>query len=140
MGKVLQLWINWRAEQSEAEVSDSFRYENQQISSTFALLSCAPLVAVIATVDYLSPANLNLAILYPIPLFICGWTRSRSLLWGMLFLLLGLTFIGYWFGQPATSANVGISMQKNRVLAALGLVTVTTILHYWMGRDEIDAT
>ncbi len=140
MGKVLQLWVTWRAEQSEPEIPASSRYQDQQISSTFALLSCAPLVAVIAVVDYLSPANLNLAILYPIPLFICGWTRSRRLLWGILFLLLALTFFGFWFGAPATSANVGFAMHRNRILVALVLLTVTTILLYWLSREEVDAT
>jgi len=140
MGKVLQLWVAWRAEQSEAEVSESFRYQDQQISSTFAMLSSAPLVAVIALVDYLMPANLNLAILYPIPLLICGWTRSQGLLWGMLLLLLSLTFIGYWFGGPPTTANLGFSMQRNRILAGLGMLTVTAILSYWIGRDETGST
>ena len=94
------------AEQSDRELPDHFRWQEQEVNATLAMLICALLVALIAVVDYFSPANFNLAILYPIPLFIAAWTGSRRLLWSMLATLLLLTLVAHlWVRQPSSTRN-----------------------------------
>ncbi|MBI3836485.1 MAG: hypothetical protein HY288_00950 [Planctomycetia bacterium] len=135
MSQVLRLWIRWREEQHDAEISEDFRRQDQEISATFAMLCCAPLIVLIALTDFLTPANFNWPILYSIPLFACGWTRSRPLLWSMLILLLVLAAAAFiWGAQPSTDA--GVALQRNRMLAGLGMTIVTLMLHYWLGREK----
>ncbi len=136
LAKVLQLWIRWRHEQRDAEVSDSLRQEEQEIGAMLAVLYSAPLLALIAVVDFFAPANYNVAILYPIPLFICAWTRSRPLLWGMLAVMLLLTAIAFVFGTPSFNPGLQASLTSNRVLVALGLVAITTFLTLSMKWDR----
>jgi hypothetical protein len=136
IGWVLRIWVRWREEQSNPELPDEIRYQDREISATLAMALCAPLVAVIVLVDAFSPANFNLAILYPIPLLICIWTRSRALMWTMLAILLSLAAIAQWAGPPTTdpSPDAVSSLYRNRLLAGSAMVAVTAIVHFWIGR------
>jgi hypothetical protein len=136
MGQVLRLWIRWREEQGDAELPESFRRQDEEINATFAMLCCAPLIVLIALGDFLTPANFNWPILYTIPLFICGWTRSRPLLWTMLVVLLVLAAAAFIWGAPPMSPRPGFSLLRNRMLAGIGMAVVTLILHFWLGRDK----
>lgn len=139
MTKMIELWWRWKAEQSDCEVPETLRYQDQEISATFAVLVYIPLSAVIAVVDYFVPASFNLPILYIIPLFVCGWTGSRRLLWSMVGVLLTLTTAGYlWGGSPVTD-DLQASLARNRLLAAAGMIVVSAILHLWM-EDRDGAT
>lgn len=132
MTKMTELWWRWKAEQSDAEVPEALRYQDQEISATFAVLACIPLSAIIAVVDHFAPANFNLPILYIIPLFVCGWTGSRRLLWSILIVLLALTTAGYLWGGAPPDHDLQASLTRNRLLAAAGMIVVSTILHFWM--------
>ena len=136
MAHALNRWTDWQAEQLDPEVPENLRSQNQEITATFAMLCCAPLVVLIATIDFLMPANYNLAILYPIPMFIVGWTSSRRLLWAMLAVLLTLTAAAYLWGPRSPDPDQELSLVRNRILAGFGMVTVTIVLHYWMRREE----
>jgi hypothetical protein len=132
----MRLWVLWHEEQSNQELPESFRHEDREISETLAILCCAPLIVLLGIIDILSPANYNLAILYPVPLFIGVWTRSRALLWGMLAALLALAMFAQWAGPPTTDPEAAPSLLRNRVMALFALVAVTVILHRWMGRER----
>lgn len=137
MTRMIELWCRWKAEQSDAEVPEALRYQDQEISATFAVLVCIPLSAGIAVVDHFAPASFNLPILYTIPLFACGWTGSQRLLWGMLVVLLALTTAGYLWGGSPMDHDLKASLARNRLLAAAGMIVVSAILHFWMNdRDS----
>ena len=106
----------------------------QEFSTSFALLCCIPLVLLIATIDFGSPMPVNLAILYPIPLFICGWTRNRALVWFMFGLLAVLGFLGFIF--PHGFVPEDSSLVRNRLLARGHLNVVALSLDYWLRRDS----
>lgn len=138
MTKMIELWCRWKAEQSDAEVPEALRYQDQEISATFAVMACIPLSAAIAVVDYFAPASFNLPILYSIPLFVCGWTGSRRLLWSMLAVLLVMSLGGFlWGGAPLVDAEIRASLTRNRVLAAAGMIVVASILHFWMNDRDV---
>jgi hypothetical protein len=86
------------------------------------------LILAIAVIDFLAPANYNIAILYPVPLFICAWTRSRWLPWAMLAVLLVLTVAAFMLGPASTWKGSEIELFKNRMLAAICMVAVTAFL------------
>ena len=81
--------------------------------------------------DFVSPATYNLAILYPIPLFVCVWTQSHRVLWGMLITLLALSAIAHLFGGPRVDVSDTLLL-RGRLLAAIGLVILTTLLSLWI--------
>lgn len=138
MTRMNELWWRWKTEQSDAEVPEALRYQDQEINATFAILVCIPLSAGIAIIDHFAPASFNLPILYTIPLFACGWAGSRRLLWGMLVVLLALTAAGYlWGGAPAMDHDLNASLARNRLLAAAGMIVVSAILHFWMSDREL---
>ncbi|HEX3726765.1 MAG TPA: hypothetical protein VHV08_11005 [Pirellulales bacterium] len=135
LGRMFQVWIRWREEQSDAELPESFRNQDQEISETFAIACCVPMVCVIALLDFLSPAHYNIAILYPVPLLICGWTQSRRLVWGTLAILLALAIAAFTLGFPTTVPNVDFGLQRNRLLAMSAMLIVAVALHQGMRQD-----
>ncbi len=132
MGQVLRMWIVRLREQADRELPAVFRYTDQDISETLAILSCIPLFVLIAAIDFLAPSNYNLAILYPIPLFICAWTRSRRLLWVTLVMLLTLTAVAHFVDSSSTQYSYEPSLLRNRVLAGIGMIVVTSIVSGWI--------
>ncbi len=100
-------------------------------------LICGILTLSIAAIDLVTPGQINLPILYAVPLFICGAMQSRKLLWGLLPFLVLFTALGYWIG-PATgyAGDVAMSFAKNRSLAALALVGIAWALHLWIRQSQ----
>lgn len=132
---LIVLWQRTRASDGDAELPESFRREDEEISATFAALICLPLVAVIAIIDLVAPANYNLAILYPVPILICAWSRSRSMMWAMLVALQLLSVLAFWWG-PALTQGDDMSLTRNRILTGIVLLVVTVILDYWISSDR----
>lgn len=132
---LIGLWQRTREAAGDEELPESFRREDDEISATFAALVCVPLVAVIAVIDLFAPANYNLAILYPVPILICAWSRSRSMMWAMLFALQLLSAVAFWWG-PAVTSGDEMSLTRNRILTGIVLLVVTAILDYWIGSDR----
>lgn len=128
MGSVLRSWMMWKREQADPEVPAAFKDQDREIGETLAILCCAPLILAIAVIDFLAPANYNIAILYPVPLFICAWTRSRWLPWAMLAVLLVLTVAAFTLGRASTWQGDEFELFKNRLLAVIGMVAVTAFL------------
>jgi hypothetical protein len=132
---LIGLWQRTRRTDGDEELPESFRREDDEISATFAALVCVPLVAVIAVIDLFAPANYNLAILYPVPILICAWSRSRSMMWTMLFALQLLSVAAFYWG-PSHTLGDEMSLARNRILTGIVLLVVTAILDYWIGSDR----
>ena len=115
-------------------MSEASWQEENETDETLAILIGAGLIVVIAVVDLFLPANYNLAILYVVPLFLCAWSRSRRLLWGMLATLLVLSVVGFFVGPSVISMHVQAGyMAGNRILAALATTLVAVLLHFQIG-------
>jgi hypothetical protein len=125
-------WSRWVEEQRDPELSAADRNSEYEIAATVAVLCCVPLITTIAIIDLLMPANYNLAILYPIPLFICGWTRSRRLLWTVFLVLIALTVFAYQIGPIPSVETEEFSLIRNRIVAGFGLLALTALLSFWM--------
>jgi len=137
LGKSLLVWSRWREDQSDRELPEYFRKQEQEVGATFAMLCCAPLFTLIAVFDLLSPANINCSILYPIPLFICAWTGSRRLLWSVLGLLLVLMVAALYLGPPSTvEVTTRFGLERSRLVVAAGLIALTLFLNYTLSRSR----
>jgi hypothetical protein len=132
MGWVLKTWIVWLREQSDPELPVAARDSDREIGEILALLCCALLIVLIAAVDLLAPVNYNVAILCPIPLFLCAWTSNRRLPWAMLVMMLALAIAGYFIGKSVADDGLETAFVRNRALAGLAMVGVTAIVSYWM--------
>ena len=131
---LLKLRVSTDGLRGDVELSESLRHEEDETDETLAILLGASLTAAIALADFFSPANYNLAILYMVPLFLCAWTRSRRLLWGMLAAALVLTVVGFLCGPPTTNVHVRLEyMIINRVLVALAMMLLAVLLHFEIG-------
>jgi hypothetical protein len=140
LGVALEYWARKGVEPPVApeslppEQSDRFREMSRTFDVMLAVVIFPVLVIVIAATDLFSPANFNFPVLYTLPLFLCAWTRNRTLLWIVLITVLGLTAIGYSFGPPATVRG-NTNAPLNRILATFVMVAVTTMLHFWITSD-----
>jgi hypothetical protein len=132
MGLVLKAWIRWQNEQADPELPAAARDSDREIGEILALLLCALLIVTIAAIDLLAPVSYNLAILCPIPLFLCAWAGNHRLPWAMLVMLLALAVAGFFVGKSITDDGLHAAYVRNRVLAAVTMVAVTAIVSYWM--------
>ncbi len=88
------------------------------------------LVAAFAVViDWITWVELNVSIMYGLPLVLAAMARSRRLLWTLMLVLVTMTFAVYTAQIPAGQFTIQEPLFVNRVLAALALVITTGILH-----------
>ena len=71
--------------------------------------------------------QLNVAIIYSLPLVLAAAAGSRRLLWGLAFVLVCITFIAYW--QQSDVRALHDEYFVNRVLAALSILLAAALLH-----------
>jgi signal transduction histidine kinase len=87
------------------------------------------LAAVEIAIDWGTWVELNVSIVYGLPLVLAALARSRRLLWGLMFILVAMTFAVYAAQIHAGKFTIREPLFINRVLSALTLVIITGILH-----------
>jgi signal transduction histidine kinase len=80
-------------------------------------------------IDAVTCIDLNVSIVYGLPLVVTAATRSRRLLWALVLLLVLTTFLVYSVQIPAGVFSLREPLFANRVLAALSLVLTACLLH-----------
>jgi len=89
------------------------------------------LIAFIALADFTTPGQINLPILYTIPLVIAHWMGSRRLLWLLLPVLLLIAVLGYTLGEPPHVEYARLPfIIVNRTFAICTLVVLAVCLHF----------
>jgi signal transduction histidine kinase len=83
-------------------------------------------------VDWLTWIELNVSIVYSLPLVLAAAARSRRLLWGMMLALLIVTFTVYFVQVPPGRFSVREPFFINRVLSAVALLLIAGMVHLWM--------
>jgi signal transduction histidine kinase len=87
------------------------------------------LAAVEISIDWGTWVELNVSIVYGLPLVLAALSRSRRLLWGLMLILVAMTFAVYAAQIHAGQFTIREPLFINRVLSALALVIITGILH-----------
>ncbi|HZU34349.1 MAG TPA: HAMP domain-containing sensor histidine kinase, partial [Gemmataceae bacterium] len=82
--------------------------------------------------DWATHIDLNVSILYGLPLVVAAATRSRRLLWALALFLLVTTFAVYWVQIPPGVFSLREPYFVNRVLAAFALMLTAALLHVGM--------
>jgi hypothetical protein len=108
---------------------------NRKFDARLASFIFPVLIIWIAITDLVLPANFNFAILYAIPLFISAWTRSRTVLWIVLAVVLLLTIVCYSYGPVATGGATHGVLRMNRFFSAVSMLAVTIMLNAWITED-----
>lgn len=107
------------------------------LEQVVAAMVCVVLVAGIALADVVLPGQVNVPILYAIPVYMCVLVRSRRLLWALTPLLLLLTIGGFFFGRaPTVSESMVVWLLTNRTLAAVLLLGLAVAAHVWIGTSK----
>lgn len=107
---------------------------SEWIAGTLAVL----VVAGVAATDYLT-SNVNLSILYSLPILLAARTRSRTWMWLLALFVLLLTYLGYFLGPHFQAGStgwremIGNYRMVNRTLSAATLLAVAVLAHYWIG-------
>jgi signal transduction histidine kinase len=102
---------------------------------------CAVLLAVFEVfVDWATWIQLNVSIVYGLPLVLVALARNRRLLWSLTVLLLAATFVVYAQQIPPGVFSAEEPFFLDRVLAALALVLTAALLHLWtLAVDAVEA-
>jgi signal transduction histidine kinase len=101
----------------------------------------AVLVAVLEVlVDWGTWADLNVAIVYSLPLIIAAVARSRRLLWNLAAALVLMTFAVYFWQVGTGAFRFDETFFADRILAAATVLFTSGILHVWThALDALDA-
>ena len=94
--------------------------------------------AVEVLVDVTTTIQLNIAIVYSLPLVLAAAGRNRRLLWGLALGLVAITFAAYWQQSDVRALNDEYFI--NRVLAAVSVLLAAGLLHMLMlAADAVEA-
>jgi signal transduction histidine kinase len=98
-----------------------------------ALFAAAVAVTIgLIIADFTTWIQLDVAVIFGLPLVLAGALRSRALLWILTASLVTTTFVVYALQAPAGSFTLEETFFVNRVLDALSLLLLAGLLHLWM--------
>ena len=113
-----------------------FRYRTPPVPVVLALF----LAAGVALLDFATWIQLNVSILYALPLILAAQARSRRLLWSLAGALGCATFTVYWLQIPPGHFALHEPFFVNRVLASGAMVITAVLLHVWINAaNTVDA-
>lgn len=95
------------------------------------------LAAALIVLDITTWIQLNIAIVYSLPLVLAAAARSRRLVWGLAFALVLITFIVYWLQDAQGNPSIHDEYFVNRLLAAVNIVFAAALLHALSRAAEI---
>jgi len=126
LGVGAEAWLYWQRERSLLSHTDLT--EEDEVNATAGLVGCISIGLLVAAVDFVSPANFNLPILYVVPLYLVSWLVDRKSIWIAAAALVALTWIGYFVTPPSTVLGLDHYFIVNRSLVTLTLMTMAVIL------------
>ncbi len=113
---------------------DSITLEPGAREKRGALLALVIALALaLVAVDFATWIQLDVAVIYGLPLVLAGALRSRAMLWSLAASLIAATFLVYALQTPSGSFAPNETFFVNRMLDAFALLLVAGVLHVWMG-------
>ncbi|HET7342059.1 MAG TPA: HAMP domain-containing sensor histidine kinase [Methylomirabilota bacterium] len=101
-----------------------------------AFLAVALAAAEVA-LDFATWIQLNVSILYGLPLILAALARSRRLLWSLVAVLATSTFTVYWLQIPPGVFALHEPFFVNRVLATVSLLLTACLAHVWIAALDL---
>ena len=102
------------------------------------------LAVLLATVEVLLDSTtwiqLNISLVYGLPLILAAAARSRRLLWALTSVLIGITFIVYSTQIPSGVFSLREPFFVNRVLSSAAMLLTAGLGHIWIkATEQLDA-
>ncbi len=94
------------------------------------------LAALEVLLDWTTWIELNVSIVYGLPLILAAAARSRRLLWGLTSALVLVTFVVYALQIPPRHFSLNEPFFVNRVLCAAAMVLTAGLGHIWIRAAE----
>ncbi len=127
-------WENSHPANSIDVGSDLFERLFRGFENLLAGILCALVVVINLAIDLLTPSQTNLGIIYVVPLLIAGFLGSRTMLWILLPVLIGLT-LGGFFLDPGIMHHANYDrLLLNRIIVCVVLVIATVNLHIFINK------
>ena len=97
------------------------------------------LAMLLVFIDWFTWIELNVAIVFSLPLVLAAMVRSRRLLWGMAFLLVGTILAVYAVQIQPGVFSLREPLFINRLLASVTVLVTAGLLHVWsVALDALD--
>lgn len=132
LGVGTQAWLYWQHERSLLTYLD--KNDEDEVNATAGVVGCIGLGLLITAIDFVSPANFNLPILFAVPLYLVSWLHDRRSLWITAFTLVGLTWVGAFLTPPPTIKGVEMYTIANRIVVTVALFSMAMILNWHIAR------
>src|SRR5262249_32556063 len=95
------------------------------VAATLALMFTIGLTAV----AFIVPVHVQFYVAYVFPIFLCAWTRSRTLLWGLTIFCIGVVLVRVIVGWPPPTPFREWFFFVNRAIAILTLLARCGVAH-----------
>lgn len=105
-----------------------FLHARPPLAAALAIL----VALLVAYIDWITWIELNVSVLYGLPLVLSVATRNRRLLWGMTTLLLITTFVVYSLQLPPGQSSPLEPFFADRLLAAAAMLVIAFLIHLRM--------
>lgn len=96
-----------------------------------------PLAALAAVLDWATWIELNVSVLYSLPLVFAAVARRRRLLWTLTLALLAVTFAVYWDQVPRDAASRWNPFLFDRLLSAISILVSAGMLEAWLRSQQV---
>jgi hypothetical protein len=136
LGVATQAWLYWQHERSLLTYLD--QADEDEVNSTAGLVGCIGLGLLIAAIDFVSPANFNLPILFAVPLYLVSWLHDRRSIWIAAAAFVGLTWLGFFVTPPSTVRGLEFTFLVNRAIVSGSLIAMALVLSYQLRVRPMD--
>lgn len=114
----------------------SWRQQPRLVLGILAVL----LAAVEVLVDWTTWIQLNISLVYGLPLILAAEARGRRLLWGLTSVLIGITFVIYSMQIPSGLFSLREPFFVNRILSSMAMLLTAGLGHIWIkATEQLDA-
>jgi signal transduction histidine kinase len=104
----------------------------QRVVNSFAAVLAVVLAVAAVLLDWNTWVELNVSVLYSIPLVLAAAARNRRLLWSLTAALIGVSFVVYLDQIPPHVMSAREPFLIDRALSAVSLLLSATILDAWV--------
>ena len=94
------------------------------------------LVALVAVLDFWTPAALLGSILFTFPLALCATAQSKRLLWSTAAVAVSFTTTAHLWGINRVEYAIPWDAILSRGLLVVSLLTLTIFIHLWLSKNE----
>jgi len=108
-----------------------------RIRVDFASAFAVAVAAAEILLDLGTGVELDVAVIYGIPLVVAAFAHSRRLLWALMVALTLATFMIYGLQVPAGAFDLREALFVNRVLDAIALLVTACLVQVWMTSMDI---